>query len=72
VVADDVPVVFIRVLGNQAMSVLRSDMHLGERAAYFRRMIHQDFDLTGICGFLLRRIRAAWRTARQLQSSGPE
>jgi phospholipid transport system substrate-binding protein len=60
VVADDAPVVFIRVLGNQAVSVLRSDMQLAEKAAYFRQVIHQDFDLTGICRFVL---GPYWRVA---------
>lgn len=51
---------FIGALGNQAVSVLRSDMPLASKAAYFRRMIHQDFDLTGICRFVL---RPYWRVA---------
>ena len=33
--------------------MIRSDMQLAEKASYFRRMIHQDFDLTGICRFVL-------------------
>jgi phospholipid transport system substrate-binding protein len=51
--ADDAPIAFIRALGNQAVSVLRSDMPPAEKAAYFRQMIHRDFDLTGICRFVL-------------------
>ena len=53
--ADDAPIAFIRALGNQALSVIRSDMPLAEKAAYFRQMIHRDFDLTGICRFVLDR-----------------
>lgn len=51
--ADEAPVAFIGALGNQAVSVIRSDMPLASKAAYFRRMIHQDFDLTGVCRFVL-------------------
>ena len=51
--ADDAPIAFIRALGDQAVSVIRSDMPLAEKAAYFRQMIHRDFDLTGICRFVL-------------------
>ena len=58
--ADDAPVAFIRALGDQAVSVIRSDMQLTQKAAYFRRMIHQDFDLTGICRFVL---GPYWRVA---------
>ena len=28
-------------------------MPLAEKAAYFRQMIHRDFDLTGICRLVL-------------------
>jgi phospholipid transport system substrate-binding protein len=51
--ADEVPVAFIRDLGNQAVGVIRSDMPLASKAVYFEQMIHQDFDLTGICQFEL-------------------
>jgi hypothetical protein len=51
--ADDAPIAFIRALGDQAVSVLRSDMQLAETAVYFRQMIRRDFDLTGICWFVL-------------------
>jgi phospholipid transport system substrate-binding protein len=51
--ADEAPVAFIRTLGAQAVSVIRSDTLPVEKAAYFRRMIHQDFDLTGMCRFVL-------------------
>ena len=58
--ADEAPAAFIGALGNQAVSVLRSDMPLASKAAYFHRMIHQDFDLTGICRFVL---GPYWRVA---------
>ena len=58
--ADETAVAFIGALGNQAVSVIRSDMPLASKAAYFRRMIHQDFDLTGICRFVL---GPYWRVA---------
>ena len=51
--ADAAPIAFIRALGNQAVLVIRSDMPLTEKASYFRQMIHRDFDLTGICRFVL-------------------
>jgi phospholipid transport system substrate-binding protein len=51
--ADEAPVAFIRALGTQALSVIRSDTLPVEKAAYFRQMIHQDFDLTGMCRFVL-------------------
>jgi phospholipid transport system substrate-binding protein len=51
--ADDAPTAFIRELGNQSLEVIRSDMPLSSKAAYFARMLHQDFDLTGISRFEL-------------------
>jgi hypothetical protein len=57
--ADDAPIAFIRALGNQPASVIRSEMPLAENAAYFRQMIHRDFDLTGICRFVLALIGAS-------------
>jgi phospholipid transport system substrate-binding protein len=58
--ADEVPVAFIRTLGTQAVSVIRSAMPLGEKADYFSQMLRQDFDLTGICRFVL---GPYWRVA---------
>ena len=51
--ADEAPAAFIRDLGNQALAVIHSDTPLASKAAYFARMIHQDFDLTGISRFEL-------------------
>ncbi len=51
--ADEAPVSFIRTLGTQAVSVIRSPIPLFEKAAYFDQLVRQDFDLTGICRFVL-------------------
>lgn len=51
--ADEIPVAFIRTPGAQAVSVIRSSMPLFEKGAYFDQMVRQDFDLTGICRFVL-------------------
>jgi phospholipid transport system substrate-binding protein len=58
--AADATIAFIRALDNQAVSVIRSDMQLTEKAVYFRQVIHQDFDLTGISRFVL---GPYWRVA---------
>jgi phospholipid transport system substrate-binding protein len=58
--ADGAPVAFIRALGDQAVSVIRSDMPLATKAAWFDRMVRQDFDLTGIARFVL---GPYWRVA---------
>jgi phospholipid transport system substrate-binding protein len=58
--ADDVSIAFIRSLCDQAVSVIRSDMQLAGKAAYFQQMIDRDFDLTGICRFVL---GPYWRVA---------
>ncbi len=47
------PIGFIRDLGNQALAVITSDIPPAGKAAYFERMIHQDFDLSGISRFEL-------------------
>jgi phospholipid transport system substrate-binding protein len=51
--ADDAPIAFIRALGNQAVWVIRSAMPLVSKRAYFDQLVRQDFDLTGICRFVL-------------------
>jgi phospholipid transport system substrate-binding protein len=51
--ADEAPVAFIRTLGTQAVSVIRSPTPLFEKAAYFDQLVRQDFDLTGLCRFVL-------------------
>jgi phospholipid transport system substrate-binding protein len=51
--ADEAPIAFIRTLGTQAVSVIRSAMPLPNKAYYFDQMVRQDFDLTGISRFVL-------------------
>jgi phospholipid transport system substrate-binding protein len=63
-IGDEPPAAFIRALDNQAVLVIRSDMPLASKAAYFRRMIHEDFDLTGICRFVL---GPYWRVASPVE-----
>lgn len=58
--AGDAPVAFIRALGTQAVSVIRSDMPLPNKAYYFDQMVRQDFDMAGICRFVL---GPYWRVA---------
>ena len=59
--ADDAPVAFIRALGKQAVSVIRRfDIPLATKAVYFDQMVRQDFDVTGICRFVL---GPYWRVA---------
>jgi phospholipid transport system substrate-binding protein len=53
-VADDAPTAFIASLGQQVLEVIhRPDMAIDKKAAYFRRLLRQDFDLTGISRFVL-------------------
>jgi len=58
--AEDAPVAFIRTLGNQAVTVIRSNYGLDAKAAYFNRMIRDDFDLRGMARFVL---GPQWRLA---------
>ncbi len=58
--ADEAPIAFIRTLGTQAVSVIRSEVPLPNKAYYFGQMVRQDFDLAGICRFVL---GAYWRLA---------
>jgi phospholipid transport system substrate-binding protein len=59
--ADDTPVAFIRALGEQAVSVIRRpDIPLATKTSYFDQMVRQDFDVTGICRFVL---GPYWRVA---------
>ena len=57
--AEEVPVAFIRALGEQAVSVILSDIPLPNKAYYFNQMVRQDFDVKGICRFVL---GPHWRT----------
>jgi phospholipid transport system substrate-binding protein len=59
--ADDTGAAFIRALGTQAFAVIRRpDMLPDAKIAYFADMIRQDFDLSGICRFVL---GPYWRVA---------
>jgi phospholipid transport system substrate-binding protein len=58
--AEDAPVAFIRTLGTQAVSVIRSDLPIASKATYFGQLVRQDFDVPGICRFVLGRY---WRVA---------
>lgn len=60
----EAPADFIRILGNQGLEVIRSNTTLTEKAAYFHRMLHQDFNLTAISRFVL---GPFWRTASDAQ-----
>lgn len=51
--AGEDPADFIRLLGNQGLEVIRSNETLGQKAAYFHQMLHEDFDLTRISQFVL-------------------
>jgi phospholipid transport system substrate-binding protein len=63
--AEDAPTAFIRALGTQAVSLIRRpDMPLATKAAYFGQLVRQDFDLTGICRFVL---GPYWRVASPAQ-----
>lgn len=53
VLAEDASVAFIRTLGNQAVTVIRSNYGLDQKAAYFNQMIREDFDLRGMARFVL-------------------
>lgn len=56
------PAEFIRGLGNQAIEVIRSASSPDQKRAYFHRALHQDFDLTRICRFVL---GPYWRPASE-------
>jgi phospholipid transport system substrate-binding protein len=62
--AGEDPADFIRILGNQGLAVIRSGATLDQKAAYFRHMLHQDFDITDISRFVLGRY---WRVATKAQ-----
>jgi phospholipid transport system substrate-binding protein len=47
------PAEFISTLGNAVLAEMRSSASLDEKETYFRQMLRQDFDLEGICRFVL-------------------
>jgi phospholipid transport system substrate-binding protein len=59
--AEDAPAAFIGALGNQALAVIRRpDLPLSGKAGWFRQLVQQDFDMTGISRFVL---GPYWRVA---------
>jgi phospholipid transport system substrate-binding protein len=57
----DAPTAFIGSLGQQVLAVIhRPDLPVDGKAAYFRQLLRQDFDLTGISRFVL---GPYWRVA---------
>jgi phospholipid transport system substrate-binding protein len=60
----ETPVEFITALGNRGLEVIRSAAPLSEKASYFRQMLRQDFDLSGMSRFALGRY---WRIASHHQ-----
>jgi phospholipid transport system substrate-binding protein len=59
--ADDAPSAFIGSLGQQALAVIhRPDIAVDGKTAYFRQLLRQDFDMTGMSRFVL---GPYWRTA---------
>jgi phospholipid transport system substrate-binding protein len=59
--ADHAPTAFIGSLGQQVLAVIhRPDLPVDGKAAYFRQLLRQDFDLTGISRFVL---GPYWRVA---------
>ena len=59
--ADDAPTAFINSLGQQALTVIRRpDVSIDGKTTYFRQLLRQDFDMTGISQFVL---GPYWRVA---------
>ena len=58
--AGEDPADFIRMLGNQALAVIRSSATLDQKTTYFHQMLRQDFDLSDVSRFVL---GPYWRVA---------
>jgi phospholipid transport system substrate-binding protein len=58
--AGEDPADFIRMLGNQALAVIRSSATLNQKTTYFHQMLRQDFDLSDVSRFVL---GPYWRVA---------
>ena len=59
--AADAPTAFISSLGQQALTVIRRpDVSIDGKTTYFRQLLRQDFDMTGISQFVL---GPYWRVA---------
>jgi len=61
-VADTGPAEFVRTLRNEALGVIRADIAPGQKQAFFRQLLQQDFDLPGITRFVL---GPYWRVASE-------
>ena len=62
--AGEAPADFIRMLGNQALAVIRSSATLDQKTTYFHQMIRQDFNLSEVSRFVL---GPYWRVASGAQ-----
>lgn len=58
--AGEDPADFIRMLGNQALAVIRSSATLDQKTTYFHQMLRRDFDLSEVSRFVL---GPYWRVA---------
>ncbi|HEY2635498.1 MAG TPA: ABC transporter substrate-binding protein [Steroidobacteraceae bacterium] len=58
--ADETAAEFIRSGANAVLAEMRSAASLDQKGAYFRQVLHQDFDMDGISRFVL---GPYWRTA---------
>jgi phospholipid transport system substrate-binding protein len=65
--ASEPPAGFIRSLGDQALTVIRSAATPAQKEAYLHRMLKQDFALTDISRFVL---GPYWRVASAAQRQG--
>ena len=62
--ADETAAEFIRSGANDVLAEMRSAASLDQKGAYFRQVLHQDFDMDGISRFVL---GPYWRTASREQ-----
>jgi phospholipid transport system substrate-binding protein len=53
VAAGQTPAEFISTVSNDVLAEMRSSASLDQKEAYFRQLLRQDFDLDGICRFVL-------------------
>jgi len=58
--ADETAAEFVRSGANDVLAEMRSAASLDQKAAYFRQVLHQDFDMVGISRFVL---GPYWHTA---------
>lgn len=65
--AEEAPAAFIHALGTQAVAVIHSGLPFASKATYFGQIVRQDFDVKGICRFVL---GPHWRTASPAERRG--